>query len=41
MKGRLKQFHAINRAVNVVVVVSFDVGRAVGSWASEIVLGLR
>ena len=38
MKGRLKQFNAIDRAVNVVVVVSFDVGRG---WASEIVLALR
>ena len=38
MKGRLKQLDAIDRAVNVVVVVSFDVSRG---WASEIVLGLR
>ena len=38
MKGRLKQLIAIDRAVDVVVVASFDVGRG---WASEIVLGLR
>ena len=38
MKGRLKKFNAIDRAVNVIVVVSFEVGRG---WAFEIVLGLR
>ena len=38
MNGRLKQYNAIDCAVNLVVVISFDVGRG---WASEIVLGLR
>ena len=38
MKGRLKQFGSIDRAVNVGVIVSSDVGCIV---ASEIVLALR